>query len=122
MADRGSGGQGRRAPPVGAQPGGGVRPRARVRWRGDAAASPPQEDPPVRRTLPFAALGLAFAGCLYIPYHSAAPGSRLEPDDKSLDFLRRAPTREQVLLQLGEPDWVAKKQRVFVYTWKAEWG
>jgi outer membrane protein assembly factor BamE (lipoprotein component of BamABCDE complex) len=67
-------------------------------------------------------LGLVFAGCLYVPYHSAAPGSRLEPDAESFDFLRSGPTREQVLLQLGEPDWVAKDQAIFVYTWKAEWG
>jgi len=76
----------------------------------------------VKRALAVAALYVALEGCLIIPHHLAAPGSRLEPDEGSLAVLGGAPTREQVLLRLGEPDWTLKEQRVLVYTWRVATG
>lgn len=74
------------------------------------------------RTLAALAAAALGSGCLYVPYHAAVPGSRLAPDEQSLDVLRGAATREEVLLRLGEPDWAASRDRVFVYTWQSEWG
>ncbi len=80
----------------------------------------------MRRALPLVATCLALAGCLYpvayIPYHAPTRGSRLGPDQESIEWLRTAPTREQVLLRLGEPDWATEEQRFFAYTWRASWG
>lgn len=71
----------------------------------------------MRLALPLSVLAVSLGGCLFIPYREAVGNSRHTPDAKGLELLDGTPTREQVLLRLGEPDWTARRQRVFVYTW-----
>jgi len=62
-----------------------------------------------------AALLLALASCVCIPYR--ASGHR-EMGETTLDFLKEGvTTREEVLLTLGHPDRVRDGNRLFLYWW-----
>jgi hypothetical protein len=70
-------------------------------------------------------LGIVLAGCIIIPVDYHAAGSRHNVTVNSTNVFRPGvTTREEVLLRLGEPDFVSEDGRRFGYFWtkvKAIW-
>jgi hypothetical protein len=65
-------------------------------------------------------VGVLSTGCLYIPTkeHSwSEVGTKANPDPKVIEGVVPGLAREQVLLQLGEPDAVSDGGDIFVYQW-----
>jgi outer membrane protein assembly factor BamE (lipoprotein component of BamABCDE complex) len=58
------------------------------------------------------------AGCLIIPVDYHAPGSRHNVSDAATNLLHvGVTTREEVLLALGEPDYVSEDGQQFGHIW-----
>ncbi len=64
-------------------------------------------------------LMLFSAACVVIP----TPGHRIQgrvpcDDEKTTFMVKDTTSKEEVLLQLGEPDLVLNRERIFVYRWE----
>jgi hypothetical protein len=88
----------------------------------------PRRRPVLARRLAALALvlgGLGLAGCLVIPVDYHAAGSRHNVNAKTCEGLRPGvTTREEILLTLGEPNFVSEDGQRLGYAWtkvKALW-
>jgi outer membrane protein assembly factor BamE (lipoprotein component of BamABCDE complex) len=67
-----------------------------------------------------AALLVSLTSCAYIPYRVHENRDAVE---EALGFLTVGiTTREEVLLTLGQPDWVKNGERLFLYWWFEAYG
>lgn len=58
------------------------------------------------------------AGCIIVPVDYTQAGSRHNVSEKTATTLQPGEiTKEEVLLRLGEPDWVSEDERLLGYTW-----
>jgi hypothetical protein len=58
------------------------------------------------------------AGCIIVPVNYTQSGSRQNVSEKAATTLQPGEiTKEEVLLRLGEPDWVSDDERLIGYAW-----
>ena len=73
----------------------------------------------MRRAYGLAVLLVLLAGCIYIPEHRRESSPRGPIGEKSLQFIKvGSTTREEVLLNLGDPE--TAEESVFTYWWRTQ--